>query len=124
MDVLRTLPMLMFTCMIVYQVVLGIQQRCQMRLVNFSQVLGRCWGGDCGNACYKCLKHYRNQHVHGMLDRFSALQLLDWGQKVNLLVRLVLKNKKPIYPQLLTCLRCLVVTLYSNKIGSWQLTVY
>ena len=33
----------------------------------------------CTSACSKCLKHYRNQHVHGMLDRFAALQLLNWG---------------------------------------------
>lgn len=37
-------------------------------------------GCDCNNACHKCLKHYRNQYVHGMLDRFCALQLLDWGE--------------------------------------------
>lgn len=34
---------------------------------------------DCGCACHKCLKHYRNQHVHGALDRFAALDLLRWG---------------------------------------------
>lgn len=38
-------------------------------------------GCNCDAACYKCLKHYRNQHIHGMLDRFAALELLDWGQK-------------------------------------------
>lgn len=38
-------------------------------------------GCDCDAACYKCLKHYRNQYIHGMLDRFAALELLDWGQK-------------------------------------------
>lgn len=36
-------------------------------------------GCDCSGACHKCLKHYRNQYVHGMLDRFAALQLLDWS---------------------------------------------
>ena len=36
-------------------------------------------GCDCSSACHKCLKHYRNQFVHSMLDRFAALQLLDWG---------------------------------------------
>ncbi len=36
-------------------------------------------GCDCESACYKCLKHYRNQHIHGMLDRFAALDLLKWG---------------------------------------------
>ena len=34
---------------------------------------------DCGSACSKCLKHYRNQYVHGLLDRFAGLQLLEWG---------------------------------------------
>ena len=33
----------------------------------------------CASACHNCLKHYRNQYVHGMLDRFAALQLLRWG---------------------------------------------
>ena len=36
-------------------------------------------GCDCETACNKCLKHYRNQHIHGMLDRHCALQLLEWG---------------------------------------------
>ena len=37
-------------------------------------------GCDCHGACHKCLKHYRNQHMHGMLDRFMALDLLRWGR--------------------------------------------
>lgn len=36
-------------------------------------------GCDCGGACHNCLKHYRNQHIHGILDRFAALELLHWG---------------------------------------------
>lgn len=35
----------------------------------------------CGSSCSKCLKHYRNQFVHGLLDRFAALELLHWGMK-------------------------------------------
>ena len=35
---------------------------------------------DCESACFKCLKHYRNQYVHGALDRFAALDLLKWGK--------------------------------------------
>lgn len=27
------------------------------------------------------MKHYRNQHVHGLLDRFAALDLLKWGME-------------------------------------------
>lgn len=36
---------------------------------------------SCDNACYKCLKHYRNQYVHSILDRKAALNLLDWGEQ-------------------------------------------
>jgi hypothetical protein len=36
-------------------------------------------GCNCDSACYECLKHYRNQYVHGVLDRFAALDLLLWG---------------------------------------------
>lgn len=45
-------------------------------LTDMRELLSSC---DCGSACSKCLKHYRNQYVHGMLDRFAALQLLEWG---------------------------------------------
>lgn len=34
----------------------------------------------CGSACYNCLKHYRNQYIHSSLDRFAALDLLNWGK--------------------------------------------
>lgn len=33
----------------------------------------------CDDACQHCLKHYRNRHVHGLLDRRAALDLLRWG---------------------------------------------
>lgn len=45
-------------------------------LADMKQLLSSC---NCGSACSKCLRHYRNQYVHGMLDRFAALQLLEWG---------------------------------------------
>ena len=35
---------------------------------------------DCDSACSRCLKHYRNQFVHSSLDRYAALQLLEWGR--------------------------------------------
>ena len=34
---------------------------------------------NCDSACYNCLKHYRNQQLHGILDRNAALDLLRWG---------------------------------------------
>ena len=36
---------------------------------------------SCDSACYKCLKHYRNQYVHSILGRKTALNLLDWGEQ-------------------------------------------
>ena len=36
-------------------------------------------GCSCDSACYNCLKHYRNQQLHGILDRNAALELLRWG---------------------------------------------
>ncbi len=42
----------------------------------------RCLLSDCtcDSACHKCLKHYRNQFVHSILDRHAALDLLEWGE--------------------------------------------
>lgn len=45
-------------------------------LNDMRRLLSSC---NCESACFKCLKHSKNQHVHGMLDRYAALQLLDWG---------------------------------------------
>ena len=46
-------------------------------LTNVEQLLIGC---DCESSCYKCLKHYRNQYMHGVLDRFAALDLLRWAK--------------------------------------------
>lgn len=45
-------------------------------LERMKMLLSAC---DCATACNNCLKHYRNQYVHGRLDRRYGLQLLDWG---------------------------------------------
>ncbi len=45
-------------------------------LTDAEELLKSC---DCSSACSKRLKHYRNQYVHGLLDRFAVLQLLKWG---------------------------------------------
>jgi len=39
------------------------------------QALEHCPGG-CETACYSCLKHFRNQHVHDELNRFKAIEIL------------------------------------------------
>ena len=37
-------------------------------------------GCTCDSACHRCLKHYRNQYIHSILDRKAALDLLNWGE--------------------------------------------
>ena len=46
-------------------------------LTNVEKLLKEC---NCTSACYKCLKHYRNQYIHGILDRYAALDLLRWAR--------------------------------------------
>ena len=33
---------------------------------------------NCEKSCYKCLRHYANQFYHNQLNRFVALELLDY----------------------------------------------
>ena len=54
----------------------GVSSMVDRLLENVKENLENC---QCGCACYKCLKHHRNQYAHGILDRFSALELLRWG---------------------------------------------
>ena len=35
---------------------------------------------SCDSACHECLMHFWNQRVHVHLDRFAALDLLNWCQ--------------------------------------------
>lgn len=50
-------------------------------LTKAEELLANC---DCGSSCYKCLQHYRNQHIQGQLERFFALDLLRWGRNGSL----------------------------------------
>ena len=65
-------------------------------LEKVEEVLKDC---TCGDACHNCLKHYRNQYIHGKLDRFAALQLLEWGERGTIAKELTVeKQKKYISP--------------------------
>jgi len=54
----------------------GVSKEMPKILLEMNNLLSKC---NCGGACHNCLKHYRNQYIHGMLDRFAALELLNWG---------------------------------------------
>jgi len=56
----------------------SIEPYIQSILLKTRNLLANC---NCDTACYRCLKHYRNQHIHGILDRKAALDLLNWGEK-------------------------------------------
>ena len=54
----------------------NLSEKTELLLGQVETLLSSC---NCDSACHKCLKHYRNQHIHGTLDRFAAKDLLRWG---------------------------------------------
>ena len=56
----------------------SIESSIQNLLSKTRDLLTNC---QCDSACHNCLKHYRNQNIHGTLDRKAALDLLNWGEK-------------------------------------------
>ena len=71
-------------------------------------------GCDCENACYNCLKHYRNQNVHGMLDRFAALDLLNWAKGNSLAPMLSIDMQKKLLAPLGNVLKYADIILSAN----------
>ena len=59
-------------------------------LERTEELLASC---DCDSSCYECLRHYRNQYLHGQLDRFFALDLLRWGRSSSLTLPLSLATQ-------------------------------
>jgi len=55
----------------------GIAIQIENLLRTTEDFLNKC---NCESACQECLKHYRNYIYHSYLDRFSALQLLNWAK--------------------------------------------
>lgn len=58
------------------------------------KILSSC---ECESACKNCLKHYRNQFVHGKLDRFYGLNLLEWGISGKLAEEIPLSTQKKYF---------------------------
>jgi len=53
---------------------------------------------DCETSCYKCLRHYSNQFYHGQLNRFVALELLDYVVKGELRKLTLQEQQKVLVP--------------------------
>lgn len=58
----------------------ALADRTEELMEEARKVLVSCPAG-CDSACHECLMHYWNQRVHANLDRFAALELLNWCQK-------------------------------------------
>lgn len=56
-----------------------LADRTEELMDEIRKVLSEC-PAKCDSACHECLMHFGNQRVHNNLDRFAALQLLDWCQ--------------------------------------------
>ena len=55
----------------------ALAERTSELMKKTREVLNTCPSG-CDSACHECLMHYWNQRVHGLLDRYAALDLLNW----------------------------------------------
>lgn len=69
----------------------GVSDEIENLIGKIEHLLTDC---DCSGACHNCLKHYRNQYVHGMLDRFAALDLLNWGVNGSIAKAITFKEQK------------------------------
>ena len=79
----------------------GVAREIETLLKRTAALLQNC---DCESACHSCLKHYRNQFAHGMLDRFAGLDLLNWGIHGYKAAELPLKNQMSLLSQLIQIL--------------------
>ena len=59
----------------------SLKNQVQILLEEVTHLLSDC---SCESACFDCLKHYQNQRVHHLLDRKSALDLLNWAKNSSL----------------------------------------
>lgn len=56
-----------------------LADRTEELMSEIKKVLSEC-PAKCDSACHECMMHFWNQRVQSNLDRFAALQLLDWCQ--------------------------------------------
>lgn len=56
-----------------------LADRTEELMAEIRKVLSEC-PAKCDSACHECMMHFWNQRVQSNLDRFAALQLLNWCQ--------------------------------------------
>lgn len=56
-----------------------LADRTEELMAEIRNVLSDC-PAKCDSACHECMMHFWNQRVQNHLDRFAALELLDWCQ--------------------------------------------
>ena len=81
----------------------------------FPQVQYLLSGCTCDSACHKCLKHYRNQYIHGSLDRKAALDLLEWGSNGERTPAIPYQKQQYMLRSLAQILQLSGVTIYLNQ---------
>lgn len=59
-----------------YSSLLANEEIIDRLLGEVRSVLNDC---DCDRACLRCLKHFKNKQLHGLLNRFAALDLLNYA---------------------------------------------
>lgn len=94
----------------------SIESSIQKLLAKTRKLLDNC---TCDNACHKCLKHYRNQYIHGLLDRKAALALLDWGETGVRVAALPLSRQKELLYSLKQILELSGVRLDMSRNVLW-----
>lgn len=55
---------------------------------------------SCTSSCHECLNHFWNQRVQRKLDRFIAMQLLQWGKKGTIAEGLNISKQREIFKPL------------------------
>ena len=73
----------------------ALGERTEELMQETKKILQSCHAG-CDSACHECLMHYWNQRVHGLLDRFAALELLEWCENSGLPPELPYNEQKKL----------------------------
>ena len=71
----------------------GIATQIEELLEKTEGFLSKC---SCVNACHECIKHYRNRNKHSSLDRYAALELLQWAKNGKIAKAITIKEQQDI----------------------------